>query len=99
MHVRTASAATSTVPTTSRIMATLPSFVTQVTSGQPASPVPISGRLTATKPQSRQLPVQEARHRDKKTLVLDLDETLIHSTFMRIGDVDFVIPVLCVRTG
>lgn len=32
--------------------------------------------------------------RGKKTLVLDLDETLVHSSFMPIKNPDFVVPVL-----
>jgi len=30
----------------------------------------------------------------RKTLVLDLDETLIHSSFQEIQNVDFLVPVI-----
>ena len=39
------------------------------------------------------LPPQLPGDRGKKTLVLDLDETLVHSTFTAVPDPDYVIPV------
>lgn len=36
---------------------------------------------------------QLPQHRGKKTLVLDLDETLVHSTFQEVTDYQYVIPV------
>jgi len=39
------------------------------------------------------LPPQSHEHIGKKTLVLDLDETLVHSSFKPIPNPDFIIPV------
>ncbi|KAI9883458.1 MAG: hypothetical protein M1823_004770 [Watsoniomyces obsoletus] len=39
------------------------------------------------------LPPKEARFRDRKCLVLDLDETLVHSSFKVLSQADFTIPV------
>jgi hypothetical protein len=40
------------------------------------------------------LPPQSAKFRGKKTLILDLDETLVHSSFQPVEGVDIVLPVL-----
>lgn len=32
-------------------------------------------------------------NKGRKTLVLDLDETLVHSTFQKVSDSDYIIPV------
>lgn len=39
------------------------------------------------------LPPQNAANRGRKTLVLDLDETLVHSSFQPVDNVDIVLPV------
>jgi RNA polymerase II subunit A small phosphatase-like protein len=39
------------------------------------------------------LPLQNAANRGRKTLVLDLDETLVHSSFQPVDNVDIVLPV------
>ncbi|EGG16552.1 dullard-like phosphatase domain containing protein [Cavenderia fasciculata] len=39
------------------------------------------------------LPPPHAKHLNKKTLVLDLDETLVHSSFKPVANPDFVVPV------
>lgn len=39
------------------------------------------------------LPAMAANHRGKRTLVLDLDETLVHSSFKPIPNPDFIVPV------
>jgi len=39
------------------------------------------------------LPALSSQHRGKKTLVLDLDETLVHSSFKPIPNPDFIVPV------
>jgi RNA polymerase II subunit A small phosphatase-like protein len=39
------------------------------------------------------LPAQGERSRGRKTLVLDLDETLVHSAFQPVDNVDIVLPV------
>ena len=39
------------------------------------------------------LPPLQERDRAKKTLVLDLDETLVHSSFKSVANPDYVIPV------
>ena len=36
---------------------------------------------------------QDAAHRRKQCLVLDLDETLVHSSFKPVPNPDFIIPV------
>lgn len=41
----------------------------------------------------RTLPPPSERNRGKKTLVLDLDETLVHSSFQPVDNVDIVLPV------
>ncbi len=41
------------------------------------------------------LPPQNGRNRGKKTLVLDLDETLVHSAFQPVTGHDIMIPVAC----
>ena len=40
------------------------------------------------------LPPLQERDRAKKTLVLDLDETLVHSSFKSVPNPDYVIPVV-----
>lgn len=40
------------------------------------------------------LPPLREKHKDKKCLVLDMDETLIHSSFKEVEDADFVIPII-----
>ena len=39
------------------------------------------------------LPPQDAEDVGKKTLVLDLDETLVHSSFKEVENADFIIPI------
>jgi len=39
------------------------------------------------------LPPQREWDKGKKTLVLDLDETLVHSSFKPVYDADFIIPI------
>jgi len=39
------------------------------------------------------LPPQEGKNKGKKTLILDLDETLVHSSFQPVDNVDIVLPV------
>ena len=36
---------------------------------------------------------QSEVNKGRKTLVLDLDETLVHSTFQKVSDSDYIIPV------
>ena len=36
---------------------------------------------------------QLPQHQGKKTLVLDLDETLVHSTFQEVTDYQYIVPV------
>lgn len=44
------------------------------------------------------LPPQEGINKGRKTLVLDLDETLVHSSFQPVDNVDIVLPVLSKTT-
>lgn len=39
------------------------------------------------------LPAQTGKDKGKKTLVLDLDETLVHSSFQPVDKVNIVLPV------
>jgi RNA polymerase II subunit A small phosphatase-like protein len=39
------------------------------------------------------LPPMDERHKKRKCLVLDLDETLVHSSFKPVPEADFVVPV------
>ena len=43
------------------------------------------------------LPPQTGTNKGRKTLVLDLDETLVHSAFQPVDNVDIVLPVLCIQ--
>jgi len=58
---------------------------------EPSLPISVSGNI----PVSNEvlLPPLTPRTLNKKTLVLDLDETLVHSSFKPISGADFVIPV------
>jgi RNA polymerase II subunit A small phosphatase-like protein len=58
-------------------------------------PIDYSSNSTTSIPSSGEilLGVQTPRTAGKKTLVLDLDETLVHSSFKPIPAADFVIPV------
>ncbi|CAM0139882.1 unnamed protein product [Umbelopsis sp. WA50703] len=40
------------------------------------------------------LPPLREKHKNKKCLVLDMDETLIHSSFKEVDDADFIIPIV-----
>ncbi|KAJ3089067.1 CTD (Carboxy-terminal domain, RNA polymerase II, polypeptide A) small [Physocladia obscura] len=40
------------------------------------------------------LPPQKPEHVGKKCLILDLDETLVHSAFKPVSNADFIIPIL-----
>jgi len=59
--------------------------------------VAFCGRFKAKRgrirPSSNYLPPLSPEKADQKTLVLDLDETLVHSTFDQIADADFVVTV------
>ncbi|KAL8703999.1 MAG: hypothetical protein Q9201_002831 [Fulgogasparrea decipioides] len=52
-----------------------------------------SNGATTTEQQKWLLPPIDARFRGKKCLVLDLDETLVHSSFKILHQADFTIPV------
>ena len=45
-------------------------------------------------PTSIYLPPQSAKYKGRKTLVLDLDETLVHSTFQQSEGTEIVLPVI-----
>jgi RNA polymerase II subunit A small phosphatase-like protein len=49
------------------------------------TPPPYVGRASC--------PPKEERDLQKKTLVLDLDETLVHSSFRPVPNADYIIPV------
>ncbi|GAB6020288.1 hypothetical protein CHUAL_003002 [Chamberlinius hualienensis] len=68
-------------------------------SSQPTSPVPhpIGSQVTSFynyKPSGKYL-LPSVRHQDmhKKCMVIDLDETLVHSSFKPISNADFIVPV------
>ncbi|CAO3676297.1 unnamed protein product [Umbelopsis vinacea] len=59
--------------------------------GAPAdAPIPLRPMTTDQKPL---LPPLANEHEDRKCLVLDLDETLIHSSFKFISNPDYIVPV------
>jgi len=60
---------------------------------EPAVKLPYKKDLNKPEPLEHLLPPQNAQERGKKTLVLDLDETLVHSSFKPIPNADFIIPV------
>ncbi|KAK5657101.1 hypothetical protein OQA88_3629 [Cercophora sp. LCS_1] len=62
----------------------------------PAVPNPPTTTLTENPPEPQQkylLPPQAPEFKGKKCLVLDLDETLVHSSFKILHQADFTIPV------
>jgi len=59
----------------------------------PTRRVPSSPSFVPQPPSDHLLPVLVNEDKPKKTLVLDLDETLVHSSFKPIVNADFVIPV------
>jgi len=64
------------------------------TSDEPAAKLPYKKDLNKQpEPQDHLLPPQTTQDLGKKTLVLDLDETLVHSSFKPIPNADFIIPV------
>jgi len=58
----------------------------------PPDPIPIHSASYPTSNESLLLP-PSPRSAHQKTLVLDLDETLVHSSFKPIAGADFIIPV------
>uniref|UniRef100_UPI00398E73C4 carboxy-terminal domain RNA polymerase II polypeptide A small phosphatase 1-like isoform X1 n=1 Tax=Pristiophorus japonicus TaxID=55135 RepID=UPI00398E73C4 len=54
----------------------------------------VDGKSNATKiPVPKLLPEVKVQDRGKKCVVIDLDETLVHSSFKPVNDADFIIPV------
>ena len=45
-------------------------------------------------PTNKPTKIQLPNNTSKKLLFLDLDETLVHSTFQKISDADYVVPVI-----
>ncbi|KAK3382344.1 HAD-like domain-containing protein [Lasiosphaeria ovina] len=79
-----------------------PQARTVPTSALPVPPVPNAPTVTAVEtppvfvpeqPQRFLLPPQAPEFKGKKCLVLDLDETLVHSSFKILHQADFTIPV------
>jgi len=62
-------------------------FLTPQSKSKPA-PMP-----AFPQPMEHYLPPLAADCQNKKTLVLDLDETLVHSAFQPVENVDIVLPV------
>jgi len=65
----------------------LPKLVTQVNTLRSSHPVTSSVY-------EKMLPPMERKMSGRKTLVLDLDETLVHSSFDEVEHVDIILPVL-----
>ncbi|KAI9257556.1 HAD-like domain-containing protein [Helicostylum pulchrum] len=57
------------------------------------SPVPLSPQTSPVGPAAWLLPPLANEDNERKCLVLDLDETLVHSSFKIISNPDFVVPV------
>ena len=53
-----------------------------------------SNSNTINKSDKPQLPPLSLRNSNRKTLVLDLDETLVRSVFIKNGKIDFIFPVI-----
>lgn len=68
-----------------------PSLVTQVQQGQKQAPVQYTQPPVETYDDSKLLPPIRPEHVNKKCLILDLDETLVHSSFTPVPNADFVI--------
>lgn len=63
-------------------------------SPQPSSPVPEDKNgIQNGSPQSYLLPPVRHQDMNKKCVVIDLDETLVHSSFKPVSNADFIVPV------
>jgi len=71
------------------------SFITQITSNSQSSSlqIPPDSIKLASVSYPPLLPPQLPCKQNKKTLVLDLDETLVHSSFQHIENPSIVLPV------
>ncbi|KAL0477904.1 carboxy-terminal domain RNA polymerase II polypeptide A small phosphatase [Acrasis kona] len=72
---------------------------TSVSTTNPPKPSTSTQPVLQKKPSTRVisqglLPEQLPQHKGKKTLVLDLDETLVHSCFTHVPNSDFYIPIV-----
>ena len=67
-------------------------LITQAKPNTRASPIRSIDLTLLTPP--KHLPPQYGKYKGRKTLVLDLDETLVHSTFQEEGHSDIQLPVL-----
>ena len=63
------------------------------TKPSPTSPTQVDSQLTQRDDKIKLLPPIHPDDKGKKCLVLDLDETLVHSSFRAVPGADFVIPV------
>mmetsp|Transcript_48420 Transcript_48420/g.67279 ORF Transcript_48420/g.67279 Transcript_48420/m.67279 type:complete len:244 (-) Transcript_48420:928-1659(-) len=59
---------------------------------QTASPAPVAA-TGLPEPGNHLLPPQAKEHEGKICLVLDLDETLVHSSFKPVPNADFIVPI------
>lgn len=57
-----------------------------------STPVPTEDEAS-TRSQAHLLPPVRAQDRHKKCIVIDLDETLVHSSFKPVNNADFIVPV------
>jgi TFIIF-interacting CTD phosphatase-like protein len=68
----------------------VPNIITQTIRGKEPSQAE-QNKLRS--PASIYLPPQSAKYKGRKTLVLNLDETLVHSTFQQSEGTEIVLPV------
>jgi len=77
----------------------LASFLCCFVSAAPEDSQPTKGQIKKDIPKQTPevvqylLPPQKGKEVGKKTLVLDLDETLVHSSFKPVPNADFIVPV------
>jgi len=89
-----AAAPSTTITTTSTTSSSSPSRKTGDQLPKPLTPPPSSSSSSISRKENDLLGEVHPDDVGKKCLILDLDETLVHSSFQPVEDVDFVIPIV-----